>query len=89
MKLNNPVKYVDPDGREVDITFEVTHYEETKDGTTAHGKLTVTDRDTGESVVVNAYSGGRGRDSEDGVSLPLPLGEYDVLSPTHIGYRNV
>lgn len=59
------------------------------DGTTAHGKLTVTDRDTGESVVVNAYSGGRGRDSEDGVSLPLPLGEYDVLSPTHIGYRNV
>ena len=29
---NNPVKYTDPDGREVDATFEVTSYEKTNDG---------------------------------------------------------
>ena len=83
---NNPVKYTDPDGREVDATFEVTSYEKTNDGWTAHGKLTLTDRDTGESVTVNAYSGGRGV-AEDGVSLPIPLGEYEILAPTSIGYR--
>lgn len=83
---NNPVKYTDPDVREVDATFEVTSYEKTNDGWTAHGKLTLTDRDTGESVTVNAYSGGRGV-AEDGVSLPIPLGEYEILAPTSIGYR--
>ena len=46
----------------------------------------MTDRDTGESVTVNAYSGGRGV-AEDGVSLPIPLGEYEILAPTSIGYR--
>lgn len=83
---NNPIKYTDPDGREVDIIFEITDYEKTHDGYTAFGKLTVTDQDTNESVIVNAYSGGRGRAS-DGVSLPIPLGEYEVLEPTKIGYR--
>lgn len=83
---NNPVKYTDPDGREVDVTFEVTSYEKTSDGWTAHGKLTLTDRDTGESVTVNAYSGGRGV-AEDGVSLPISLGEYEILTSTSIGYR--
>ena len=83
---NNPIKYVDPDGREVDIIFTIKSYEETKDGVTAHGELTVTDRDTGESITVNAYSGGRGS-SESGVSLPLPIGSYEILTPTNIGYR--
>lgn len=83
---NNPVCYIDPDGRELDATFEVTSYEKTKDGWTAYGTLTVTDRDTNETVSANAYSGGRGRDS-DGVSLPIPIGEYEILSPTEIGYR--
>jgi len=91
---NNPVKYVDPDGREVDIVFTVKSYEETiirtsdgriVNGLTAHGELTVTDRDSGDSVTVNAYSGGRGE--INGVSLPIPTGEYEILSPTEIGYR--
>lgn len=49
---------MDPDGREVDITFEVTSYEKTSYGWMAKGILTVTDRDTKKSISVNAYSGG-------------------------------
>ncbi|MCR5313579.1 MAG: hypothetical protein K6E54_08080 [Bacteroidaceae bacterium] len=45
----------------------------------AKGILTVTDRDSGETISVNAYSGGLGADHTDGVSLPIPLGEYDIL----------
>ena len=80
------MKYTDPDGRELDVTFEVTSYEKTNDGWAAHGKLTLMDRDTGESVTVNAYSGERGV-AEDGVSFPIPLGEYEILAPTSICYR--
>ena len=83
---NNPVKYVDPDGRQLDITFTIKSYEETEDGLTAHGELTITDRDTGETLIVNAYSGGRGT-TADGLSLPIPLGSYKILEPTAIGYR--
>jgi len=75
---NNPVKYTDPDGREVDAIFEVTSYEKTMFGWQAKGKLTITDKDTGKTITVNAYSGGKGTAS-DGVSLPLPLGNYDIL----------
>ena len=75
---NNPVKYVDPDGREVDATFEVTSYKKTTFGWQAKGVLMVIDKDTGKTITVNAYSGGRGIAS-DGVSLPLPLGDYDIL----------
>ena len=62
------MRYVDPDGREVDITFEVTSYEKTSYGWMAKGILTVTDRDTKKSISVNAYSGGLDADHEDGVS---------------------
>lgn len=80
------MRYVDPDGREVDITFEVTSYEQTSYGWMAKGILTVTDRDTKKSISVNAYSGGLDADHEDGVSLPIPLGEYDILE--HGGNSN-
>lgn len=75
---NNPVRYIDPDGREVDATFEVTAYEKTMYGWQAKGVLTVTDKDTGKTISVNAYSVGRGVAS-DGVSLLLPLGDYDIF----------
>ena len=35
--------------------------------------------DSGNSMSVDAYSGGYGVDHEDGVSLPAPLGNYDIL----------
>jgi len=76
---NNPVKYVDPTGREIDAFFVITHYERTEDGITAHGILTVTCRDSGEIISTPAFTGGVGRDLRDGVSLPLPLGEYKIL----------
>ena len=57
---NNPVRYIDPDGREVDAIFEVTAYEKTMYGWQAKGVLTVTDKDTGKTISVNAYSGRRG-----------------------------
>jgi hypothetical protein len=80
------VRYIDPDGRELDITFEITSYEKTTEGVRAYGLLTVTDRDTGRSITVNAYSGGVGH-AKDGVSLPIPVGNYEVLDPTSVGYR--
>jgi hypothetical protein len=83
---NNPVKHTDPDGKEVDAAFEVTSCQITKDGVMASGKLTVTDRDTGETLTVDAYSGGK-RQASDGVSLPVLQGEYEILEPTPIGYR--
>jgi len=69
------------------MIFVVKSYEETKDGLTAHGELTITDRNSGKTMTVNAYSGGRGRYSQDEVSLPIPIGNYEILSPTNIGYR--
>jgi RHS repeat-associated protein len=75
---NNPVKLVDPDGREIDATFEITSYEKTDYGTTARGVLTITDKDTGETITAEAYSGGILSASDD-TSLPLPLGEYEIL----------
>jgi RHS repeat-associated protein len=80
---NNPVKLTDPDGRELDITFEITSYEKTPEGITAYGKLTIIDRDTGETVTAHAYSSGRGH-ADDGVSLPIPLGNYEILEPTRV-----
>jgi hypothetical protein len=84
---NNPVLMKDPNGREVDLDFVVTHIEETNHGIMVSGDLTITDRDTGESKVVRAYSGGLGSDPNDGVSLPIPLGEYDILEIAPRGYR--
>ena len=46
----NPVKYIDPNGLEVTITFDK--------GT---GDVVVTDNDTGESHSTTAFSGGTGR----------------------------
>jgi hypothetical protein len=83
---NNPVTLVDPDGRELDITFEITSYEKTNEGVRAYGLLTVTDRNTGVNITVNAYSGSIGQ-AEDGVSLPVPVGNYEVLDPARVGYR--
>ena len=75
---NNPVHYIDPDGKEIDACFLVTSYEKTLYGWMAKGTLTITDKDNGKSISVDAYSGGKGSAS-DGVSLPLPLGIYDIL----------
>jgi hypothetical protein len=72
---------------EVDMIFVVTNYEKTSDGLTARGRLTVIDRDTKTSVTVDAYSGGIGHDLDDGVSLPIPIGKYEILSPTAVGFR--
>jgi len=83
---NNPVRYIDPDGKEVDATFEITHYEKTKDGLMARGTLTVINKDSGKSISVKAYSGGMGKDPNDGVSLPIPLGNYDILE--HSGNKH-
>jgi hypothetical protein len=68
----------DPDGREIDATFEITSYEKTDYGITAYGILTITDTDTGESITAEAYSGGI-LSASDSTSLPLPLGEYEIL----------
>jgi hypothetical protein len=38
---------VDPDGRELDIVFTIRSYVETREGLTAYGELTITDKDTG------------------------------------------
>jgi hypothetical protein len=84
---NNPVKYVDPDGLEVDAVFEVTRLEVKFWGIRAYGNLTITDKDSGESITVKAYSGGSYNFSSS-VSLPIPLGEYDILKMTpNNGFR--
>ena len=62
---NNPVRYIDPDGREVDATFEISSYKITSDGWMAKGVLSVTDKDSGKTIKVNAFSGGNGVDLDD------------------------
>jgi RHS repeat-associated protein len=59
---NNPVNWVDPLGLEVDANFDV--------GT---GRVTVTDRDTGASASMDAYSGGNPWGD------PIPTGAFDIL----------
>jgi RHS repeat-associated protein len=59
---NNPISYVDPLGLEVDASFDV--------GT---GLFTVTDRDTGASASMDAYSGGNPWGD------PIPTGPFDIL----------
>lgn len=74
---NNPVKFVDRTGKEIEAVFEVNKYIQTDYGWMAYGILTLVDNEKNQSIMIDAYSGGKGRAS-DGVSLPLPLGEYDI-----------
>ena len=59
---NNPINLWDPLGLECFGTFDV-----------ATGKLAVTDEDTGETQVIDAYSGG------NPYGKPIPEGNYDIL----------
>lgn len=59
---NDPVSWIDPLGLEVDASFDV--------GT---GRFTVTDRDTGASASMDAYSGG------NPWGAPIPTGPFDIL----------
>jgi RHS repeat-associated protein len=84
---NNPVKYTDPDGKELRITFFVTEITENeKGGITARGYLTVHNTTTGHSFIVEGvFSGGI-----TGLTIPndtkhAPFGKYDILQSTHEG----
>jgi hypothetical protein len=66
---NNPVNWTDPSGLLVDVVYR-------KDRNNPNnGTISVTDRDTGESVTVPGYSGNRPMGNGD----PIPDGVYDVL----------
>ena len=58
--VNNPFKYIDPTGEKVDAVFNK-----------ATGRLTVTDRDNGNSVTASAFSGSDGMAS-------APNGSYTI-----------
>ncbi len=60
--LNNPVGLTDASGLEVDAIFDKSA-----------GTVTVTDRDSGESASMSAYSGGNPWGD------PIPDGNYDIL----------
>jgi len=83
---NNPIVMRDPDGKEVVAIFTVTELKLTFFGIRASGYLTITDNDTGDFIMVKAYSGGSAVFANS--SLPLPRGEYDILQKTpRNGYR--
>jgi RHS repeat-associated protein len=66
---NEPLSGVDPLGLLVDASFD-----------TATGDFTVTDRDTGESCSMNAYSGGNPWGD------PIPKGSYSILDHPNVDF---
>jgi RHS repeat-associated protein len=81
---NNPVKYVDPTGKELRINFFVTEItENTEGGRTAKGYIIVSNMDTKKSFRIdNVASGGQGRSDFAKRSEPAPFGTYDILDKT-------
>jgi RHS repeat-associated protein len=86
---NNPVKYVDPDGRILRITFFVTEIIKNEDGgRTATGFMTVYNTNTRKTFRIdNVESGGLGPTSDTRNSEFAPFGTYDILetTPNHEG----
>jgi RHS repeat-associated protein len=79
---NNPVKYVDPDGREVKIVIIINKIDSSAIGKTATGTITVTDLDTGCAAMAAFVSGGKPYGDH------IPLGDYNILQPNSRGqYR--
>ena len=66
---NNPVNLIDPDGRAVTGIYD-------KD----KGKLTLTDDDSGETLTVNAESGGKPQGN------PIPNGGWEIFEHPDPGY---
>jgi hypothetical protein len=77
---NNPLKYTDPDGKEVKIVLFITKIEPSIIGKTAMGTITVTDLDTGNSLAATFVSGGRPYGDH------IPTGDYTVLQPNKAGH---
>ncbi len=81
---NNPLRYVDPSGLEIEAVFYVTnleHYE--KGGTTAKGYMDVTNLDTGVNFRINNVKSGGLLGNEPHNSTPAPFGTYDILNLTN------
>ena len=81
---NNPVKYVDPDGKKLEISFYVKAVvKNSAGGTTATGYMTVYNTNTKDSFIINnVKSGGLIGGDNESSDKHAPFGTYDILGST-------